>query len=69
MMNFKGPKGHKFAESPVLKLRLPAWRSRLIGLLIPRIARIRGADPAFAPGQSGTASDFYPLWTSTALTF
>ncbi len=34
MMNFKGPKGHKFAESPVLKLRLPAWRSRLMALLI-----------------------------------
>ena len=32
MMNFKGPKGHKFAESPVLKLRLPAWRSRLMAL-------------------------------------
>lgn len=28
------PRAHKFAESPVLKLRLPAWRSRLIGLLI-----------------------------------
>ena len=34
MMNFKGPRGHKFAESPVLKLRLPAWRSRLMALLI-----------------------------------
>ena len=34
MMNFKGPKGHKFAESPVLKLRLPAWRSRLMALVI-----------------------------------
>ena len=34
MMNFKGPRAHKFAESPVLKLRLPAWRSRLITLLI-----------------------------------
>lgn len=28
------PRAHKFAESPVLKLRLPAWRSRFIGLLI-----------------------------------
>ena len=33
MMRFS-PRAHKFAESPVLKLRLPAWRSRLIGLLI-----------------------------------
>jgi len=34
MMNFSGSRGHKFAESPVLKLRLPAWRSRLLALLI-----------------------------------
>ena len=34
MMKFSGPRGHKFAESPVLKLRLPAWRSRLMALLI-----------------------------------
>ena len=34
MMRFKGTRGHKFAESPVLKLRLPAWRSRLMALLI-----------------------------------
>ncbi len=34
MMNFSGTRGHKFAESPVLKLRLPAWRSRLMALLI-----------------------------------
>ena len=34
MMNFSGSRGHKFAESPVLKLRLPAWRSRLMALLI-----------------------------------
>ena len=34
MMNFKGARGHKFAESPVLKLRLPARRSRLMALLI-----------------------------------
>ncbi len=34
MMNFKGARAHKFAESPVLKLRLPAWRSRLMALLI-----------------------------------
>ena len=34
MMNFTGARGHKFAESPVLKLRLPAWRSRLMALLI-----------------------------------
>ena len=34
MINFKGPKSHKFAESPLLKLRLPSWRSRLMALLI-----------------------------------
>ena len=34
MMNFSGKRGHKFAESPVLKLRLPAWRSRFMALLI-----------------------------------
>ncbi len=34
MMHFKGPRGHKFAESPVLKLRLPAWRSRMMALAI-----------------------------------
>ncbi len=34
MMNFKGVRGHKFAESPVLELRMPAWRSRLMALLI-----------------------------------
>ena len=34
MMNFDGARGHKFAESPVLKLRLPAWRSRMMALLI-----------------------------------
>ena len=34
MMNFKAPRAHKFAESPILKLRLPAWRSRLMALLI-----------------------------------
>ena len=34
MMKFKGgPRAHKFAESPVLQLRLPAWRSRLMALL------------------------------------
>ena len=34
MMNFKGgQRGHKFAESPVLQLRLPAWRSRMMALL------------------------------------
>ncbi|MEO8410545.1 MAG: penicillin-binding protein 2 [Propionivibrio sp.] len=27
-------RGHQFAESPLLRLRLPAWRSRLMGLLI-----------------------------------
>jgi len=34
MMSFNGARGHKFAESPVLKLRLPAWRSRMMALLI-----------------------------------
>ncbi len=34
MMSFKAPRAHKFAESPVLKLRLPTWRSRLVALLI-----------------------------------
>ncbi|MDR1709507.1 MAG: penicillin-binding protein 2 [Candidatus Accumulibacter sp.] len=29
-----GARAHKFAESPVLKLRLPAWRSRLLALSI-----------------------------------
>ena len=33
-MKFSGTRAHKFAESPVLKLRLPAWRSRLMTLLI-----------------------------------
>ena len=33
MMRFS-PRAHKFAESPVLQLRLPAWRSRLMALLI-----------------------------------
>ena len=34
MMNFKLPRAHKFTESPILKLRLPAWRSRMLALLI-----------------------------------
>ena len=34
MMRFKGRLAHKFAESPVLQLRLPAWRSRLMALVI-----------------------------------
>lgn len=33
MMRFS-PRAHKFAESPVLQLRLPAWRSRMMALLI-----------------------------------
>lgn len=32
MIRSKGARGHRFAESPVLKLALPAWRSRLVGL-------------------------------------
>lgn len=34
MMRFGGARAHRFAESPLLKLRLPAWRSRLMALLI-----------------------------------
>ncbi|MDR3300574.1 MAG: penicillin-binding protein 2 [Candidatus Accumulibacter sp.] len=34
MMNFSGARAHKFSESPILRLRLPAWRSRLTALLI-----------------------------------
>lgn len=34
MMRLKGKLAHRFAESPVLLLRLPAWRSRLMALLI-----------------------------------
>jgi cell division protein FtsI (penicillin-binding protein 3) len=34
MMRFSAARAHKFAESPVLKLRLPAWRSRLMALMI-----------------------------------
>ena len=34
MMRFNGARAHKFAESPVLKLRFPAWRSRMMALLI-----------------------------------
>jgi cell division protein FtsI (penicillin-binding protein 3) len=30
----RGRGAHRFAESPVLKLALPAWRSRLVGLLL-----------------------------------
>ncbi|MBI4742146.1 MAG: penicillin-binding protein 2 [Betaproteobacteria bacterium] len=33
-MRFKGRILHKFTESPVLELRLPAWRSRLMALVI-----------------------------------
>jgi cell division protein FtsI (penicillin-binding protein 3) len=34
MMRFKGKLAHRFTESPVLQLRLPAWRSRLIALIL-----------------------------------
>jgi cell division protein FtsI (penicillin-binding protein 3) len=34
MMSFKRKLAHKFAESPLLQLRLPAWRSRLMALII-----------------------------------
>ena len=33
-MNFKSARAHKFAESPVLKSLLPAWRSRLLVLML-----------------------------------
>lgn len=33
-MRFNGKISHKFAESPVLQQRLPAWRSRLLAILI-----------------------------------
>ncbi|MDR1661454.1 MAG: penicillin-binding protein 2 [Azoarcus sp.] len=34
MMNFSGARAHKFVENPILELRLPAWRSRLMALSI-----------------------------------
>ncbi|WP_300454144.1 penicillin-binding protein 2 [Accumulibacter sp.] len=34
MMHLKGKVAHKFAESPLLQLSLPPWRSRLMALLI-----------------------------------
>ncbi len=34
MMRFKSRAAHRFAESPLLQLRLPAWRSRLMALII-----------------------------------
>ena len=34
MMRFKGKVGHKFAESPLLQMSLPPWRSRLMALLL-----------------------------------
>jgi cell division protein FtsI (penicillin-binding protein 3) len=34
MMNFIGARAHKFAENPILELRLPAWRSRMVAFLI-----------------------------------
>jgi cell division protein FtsI (penicillin-binding protein 3) len=34
MMRGKSGRAHKFAESPVLKLALPAWRSRMVALLL-----------------------------------
>ncbi len=33
-MRFKGRVAHRFAENPLLQMRLPTWRSRLLGLLI-----------------------------------
>lgn len=34
MMRLKGKLAHRFTESPVLQLRLPAWRSRVMAVLI-----------------------------------
>ena len=35
MIRSKSPsRGHRFAESPILKLALPAWRSRLVALVL-----------------------------------
>jgi cell division protein FtsI (penicillin-binding protein 3) len=34
MMNLGVARAHKFAENPILRLRLPAWRSRMTALLI-----------------------------------
>ena len=34
MMRFKSRLAHRFAESPLLQLRLPAWRSRLMAMII-----------------------------------
>ncbi|MBI2308761.1 MAG: penicillin-binding protein 2 [Rhodocyclales bacterium] len=34
MIRGKGGRTHRFAESPVLQLALPAWRSRLVGLCL-----------------------------------
>lgn len=34
MIGGKGARGHRYTESPVLKLALPAWRSRLVTLLL-----------------------------------
>jgi cell division protein FtsI (penicillin-binding protein 3) len=58
----QGAAGHKFAESPVLKLRLPAWRSRLMALLIlllwradrPRVLPA-GAQQRFPAGKRRVA--------------
>ncbi|MCM8596558.1 penicillin-binding protein 2 [Accumulibacter sp.] len=33
MMRFKGKVAHRFAESPLLRLSLPPWRSRLLALM------------------------------------
>ncbi|MCP5269487.1 MAG: penicillin-binding protein 2 [Zoogloeaceae bacterium] len=34
MMRGKGGRSHRFTESPVLQLALPAWRSRMVALLL-----------------------------------
>lgn len=34
MKNYKNIRAHKFTESPLLQLRLPAWRTRLVTLAI-----------------------------------
>ncbi|MGE5769048.1 MAG: penicillin-binding protein 2, partial [Betaproteobacteria bacterium] len=30
----RAPRGHRFAESPVLQLALQGWRSRMLGLML-----------------------------------
>ena len=47
MLRGKSGRAHKFAESPVLKLALPAWRSRMVALLLPLPATTASALAAY----------------------